>query len=64
MIIDDEKPRPLNAPDTVGADLSRLSIPELQARVGALQAEVARTEAEIAKKQAQSSAAEAFFKSK
>lgn len=63
MIIDDEKPRPKAATDVLGADLSALSIPELEARVAALQAEIERTQAEAAKKHATANAAAAFFKS-
>lgn len=62
MIIDDEKPRPARTTDILGADLSHLSVAELQERVLAFQAEITRTQAEIGKKQAQTSAAEAFFK--
>lgn len=62
MIIDDDRPRPASNTNTIGADLARLSVPELQERVTALQAEITRTQTEIDKKQAQIGAAEALFK--
>lgn len=48
---------------TVGENLSRLSIAELEARVTALEAEIARTRTEIAAKKAHSAAASSIFKS-
>jgi len=48
---------------TVGENLSRLSIAELEARVLALEAEIARIRGEIAAKKAHSAAANAIFKS-
>lgn len=62
MIIDDDKPRPKADNNAVGADLYRLSVPELEERIEALKAEIERTQAEITKKRAQNSAAEALFK--
>lgn len=62
MIIDDDKPTPPANTDAIGADLYRLSVPELRERITRLEAEIARTQAEIDKKQAQNSAAEALFK--
>jgi uncharacterized small protein (DUF1192 family) len=47
---------------TVGENLSRMSIGELEARVAALKAEIARTNTEIEKKKAHSAAAGAIFK--
>jgi len=47
---------------TVGENLGRLSIAELEARITALEAEVARIRAEIATKKAHSTAANAIFK--
>jgi uncharacterized small protein (DUF1192 family) len=48
---------------TVGENLSRMSIAELEARVAALEAEIARTRKEIAAKKAHSASASAIFKS-
>ncbi len=60
---DDLAPPPKAAPDLVQAiDLDRLSIAELEARIGALKAEIDRVEAKIAAKRASASAADAFFK--
>jgi uncharacterized small protein (DUF1192 family) len=47
---------------TVGENLSRMSIAELEARVATLDAEIARTRVEIEKKKAHSAAAGAIFK--
>ena len=48
---------------TVGENLGRLSIAELEARVLTLEAEIARIRREIAAKKAHSAAANAVFKS-
>lgn len=61
MFDPDDMPKP-KAVVAVGADLSALSIADLQVRVADLKAEIARTEQEIVKKQSVSVAAAAFFK--
>ena len=58
---DDVRPKP-QAAITVGADLTTLSVQELDARVAALQAEIVRVEAELAAKRARASAADDVFK--
>lgn len=46
----------------IGADLSGLSIGELEARIGELEAEIARVGAELARKKQHEAAAAALFK--
>jgi len=62
MMNDDDLPRSKAPVAVFGADLSSLSIADLQERIVDLQAEIVRTEKEIVKKQSVSSAAAAFFK--
>ena len=57
---DDVRPKP-QATITVGADLTTLSVAELEARVTALKAEIARVETELAAKRARVSAADKLF---
>jgi uncharacterized small protein (DUF1192 family) len=59
---DDERPRP-TAPHSLGEDLSRLSVDELNHRIALLKEEIARLEAAIAAKSAHRSAADRFFRS-
>ena len=47
----------------LGEDLSELSAPELQARIGEMQAEIARCREAIAARDATKAAAATFFKS-
>jgi uncharacterized small protein (DUF1192 family) len=59
---DEARPKPA-AGITLGEDLKRLSVAELEARVAALEAEIARTKLEIDAKKAHNAAASALFKS-
>lgn len=59
---DEARPKP-PAGITLGEDLKRLSVAELEARVAALEAEIARTKDEIGAKRAHNAAASALFKS-
>ena len=59
---DEVRPKP-QAQITVGADLTTLSVQELEARVAALKAEIVRVETELASKRARVTAADALFKS-
>ncbi len=62
MFDDDERPKP--QPDIViGADLSTISIDELEKRITILEAEISRLREEIVSKQATKASAENFFKS-
>ena len=61
MIWDDEKPKPPRAV-TLGEDLSRISVTELDERVAALEAEIERVRSEIAAKKKHAAAADALFK--
>jgi len=58
---DDELPKP-KATITVGENLERLSVAELDDRIQALEAEIARVKTERTAKQALISAAAALFK--
>lgn len=59
---DEQDPRPKPTIETLGEDLSRLSVAELEGRVERLKAEIARVEAAIAKKRSVEDAANALFK--
>lgn len=59
---DEARPKPAAA-ITMGEDLKRWSVGELEARVAALRTEIERTELEIAAKKAHAAAASAIFKS-
>lgn len=62
MFADDDRPKP--QPDIViGADLSSISIEELEKRITILEAEISRLREEIVSKQATKASAENFFKS-
>lgn len=61
--MDWDEARPKPAAITIGEDLKRLSVAELEARVTALEAEIARTKVEIDSKKAHNAAASALFKS-
>lgn len=58
---DEDRPSVPGQP-AVGADLSKLSVFELKARLSVLQEEMARTEAAIAARADTKAAAEAVFK--
>ena len=61
LIEDDRLPK--KTAHEIGAELSMLSVAELQARIGLLQAEIERLKAEVASKEKSRSAAESLFKS-
>lgn len=59
----DEEPAPPPPREVlVEADLSRLSVAEIENRIGRLKAEIARLEATLAAKHASRAAADAAFK--
>ena len=58
---DDVRPKPQKE-ITVGANLSGLSIEDLEARIAALTAEIERVKTELAAKRAQQQAADTLFK--
>jgi uncharacterized small protein (DUF1192 family) len=58
---DDLKPK-VTAGATLGEDLTKFSVAELEARIAALQSEITRVEAELATKRSHEAAAAAFFK--
>jgi len=62
MDLDDLFPKKKVAAVTLGEDISRLSIPDLEERLAALAAERMRVEEEIHKRKASQSAAEQLFK--
>ena len=59
--MDDDRPRPPE-PIMPGADLSRLSEAEIEARIAAFKAEIARLESTLAAKRASRDAAASVFK--
>lgn len=62
MFADDDRPKP--QPEIViGADLSAISIEELEKRITILEVEISRLREEIVSKQATKTSAESFFKS-
>ena len=61
MLWDDDKPQPPRA-ITLGEDLSRISVAELDERVAALEAEITRVRAEMTRKKKHAAAADALFK--
>ena len=64
MAVDPEEllPRKKRAAIVLGEDLSELSAPELELRIGELQSEVARCREAIAARNATKAAASTFFK--
>lgn len=58
---DDVRPK-LATGATIGENLEKLSVAELEARIKALDAEIARVGAELAKKKAHEAAASQLFK--
>jgi uncharacterized small protein (DUF1192 family) len=58
---DELEPKPASAV-ALGDDLKRLSVAELEARIGALAAEIERVKVELAAKKAHEAAAAALFK--
>lgn len=63
MFDDLEPQKQTNQAITLGADLSTLSVDDLNERIAHLQAEIARLETERKKKESHLSAAQSFFKS-
>jgi uncharacterized small protein (DUF1192 family) len=62
MDLDDLFAKPPKAAATIGEDLSRMSVDELERRLAALSEERARVEAEMLRKRALKAAAEDVFK--
>ena len=60
-LFDDEAPRK-KAAISIGDDLARLSVDELEERIAALKEEIARVEQAIAAKRASASVADSFFR--
>jgi uncharacterized small protein (DUF1192 family) len=58
---DDVRP-PVNKAVTLGDDLTKLGVQELEARIAALREEITRVEAELAAKKKHEAAAAAIFK--
>lgn len=61
-MIEDDRPEPKVSPMEFGADLSRLSLEEIEERIELHKVEIARLEALLAAKRASRSAAESVFK--
>jgi uncharacterized small protein (DUF1192 family) len=61
MNLDEDNKPPLKE-IVVGADLSALSVAELEARIAALKGEIARVERDIAGKRSSRTAADSVFK--
>lgn len=61
-IFDEEPPLKKPQPHTIGEDLSRLSVDELEERIERLRAEIERLEEAIAAKRASRSSADSFFR--
>jgi uncharacterized small protein (DUF1192 family) len=59
--LDDDRPSKKTAHE-IGADLSMLSVDDLDARIGLLREEIVRLEAERDRKQAGRTAADNFFR--
>lgn len=59
----DDKPLKQETAHVVGADLSTLSIEELEKRITSLQEEIVRLEEEAQRKRASKESADSFFKS-
>lgn len=60
--MDDDRPRPLPTSIQPGADLTPLSVEEIEDRIALLRAEILRLEAALVGKRASRSAADAVFK--
>lgn len=61
MAIPDDEPKPTPRA-TVGEDITRLSVHELEARIAALEGEIVRSRAALASRRATSAAANALFR--
>ena len=62
MAKDDEDFKPAPVAHTIGEDLARLSVEELENRISALKTEITRLEQAITAKNASRLAADQFFK--
>lgn len=62
MAKDDEDFKPAPVAHTIGEDLARLSVEELEHRISALKTEITRLEQAITTKNASRLAADQFFK--
>lgn len=60
--MDDERPIPPPSPIQPGADVSRLSVDEIEERIGLLKSEIVRLETALQAKKASRHAADAVFK--
>jgi uncharacterized small protein (DUF1192 family) len=60
---DDVQPNQQKAVATLGEDLQRLSVADLEARIGQLKAEIVRVDSALAAKRAQAAAAANLFRS-
>ena len=61
-LFDEELPKRKKAVHEVGEDLAKLSVDELEERIGILSAEIERLKAEMERKRASAEAAQSFFK--
>ncbi len=61
-LFDEELPKRKKAVHEVGEDLAKLSVDELEERIGILSAEIERLKAEMDRKRASAEAAQSFFK--
>lgn len=60
--MDEDRPRPVPAAIQPGADLTPLSVEEIEARIALLEGEIVRLQAALVGKKASRSAADAIFK--
>ncbi len=60
--MDDDRAAPPPSPIQPGADVSRLSVEEIEARIALLQDEIVRLQAALVGKRASRAAADAVFK--
>ncbi|MEP9376703.1 DUF1192 domain-containing protein [Aquabacter sp. CN5-332] len=61
-MMEEDRPRPKPSPLEPGADLSRLSLEEIEERIALYREEIARLEAALTAKRASLNAAESVFK--
>lgn len=61
-LFDEELPKRKKAVHEVGEELAKLSVDELEERIGILSAEIERLKAEMDRKRASAEAAQSFFK--
>ncbi|GGF44534.1 hypothetical protein GCM10007301_00110 [Azorhizobium oxalatiphilum] len=60
--MDDERPKPPPSAIQLGADIGRLSVDEIEERIGLLKEEITRLEDALVAKRASRHAADAVFK--